>query len=107
MTDLVRILLAPLVWLASFSAVYGLHGLICGHGIDGQVLDLVSLPRALMVLAYVLAILIQVGLVWSLHAERFSSPSSFVGFVSRATGWLSLVAAVWTLLPTVTTTYCL
>ncbi|WP_426039799.1 hypothetical protein [Brevundimonas sp. DC300-4] len=107
MKDIIRILIAPLVWLASFSAVYGLHGLICGHGIDGMVFGLLSLPRALMALAYGLAVLIQVGLVWGLQAERFSSSSPFVRFVSRATGWVGLVAVVWSLLPTVTTTYCL
>ncbi len=107
MKDIIRILIAPLVWLASFSVVYGLHGLICGHGIDGTILGLVSLPRALLAFAYGLAVLIQVGLVWGLHADRFGSSSPFVGFVSRATGWVGLVAAVWSLLPTVTTTYCL
>lgn len=107
MRDLLRILIAPLVWLASFSAVYGLHGLICGHGIDGSIFGVVSVPRALMAVAYGLAILIQAVLLLGLHAARLGSPSPFVTFVSRATGWVGLVAAVWTLLPTVTTTYCL
>ena len=107
MKDIVRILIAPLVWLASFSAVYGLHGLICGHGIDGTVFGVVSLPRLLLVGAYGLSILIQVGLVWALHSARLGSPSPFVRFVSRATGWVGLVSAVWALLPTVTSTYCL
>ncbi|OGN51703.1 MAG: hypothetical protein A2352_01190 [Caulobacterales bacterium RIFOXYB1_FULL_67_16] len=107
MKDIIRILIAPLVWLASFSAVYGLHGLICGHGVDGAVFGVIAVPRFLLVGAYILAILIQVGLVWALHSARFGSPSPFVRFVSRATGWLGLVSAVWALLPTVTTTYCL
>lgn len=107
MKDIIRILIGPLVWLASFSAVYGLHGLICGHGIDGTVLGVLSVPRLLLVGAYGLSILIQAGLVWALHSERFGSPSPFVRFVSRATGWVGLVSAVWALLPTVTTTYCL
>lgn len=106
MKDIIRILIAPLVWLASLSAVYGLHGLICGHGIDGTVLGIMAVPRLLLVVAYALSILIQAGLVWGLHSERFSSPSPFVRFVSRATGWVGLVSAVWALLPTVTTTYC-
>lgn len=107
MKDIIRILIAPLVWLASFSAVYGLHGLICGHGIDGMVFGVLSVPRLLLVGAYALSILMQVGLVWALYSARFGSPSTFVRFVSRATGWVGLVSAVWALLPTVTTTYCL
>lgn len=106
MTDLLRILIAPLLWLAGFSAVYGLHGLLCGHGIDGSLFGLVSVPRALMALAYGLAVLLQAGLLAGLHASRFASPSSFVTSVSRATGWVGLVAAAWTLLPTVTTSSC-
>jgi len=107
MTDILRILVAPLVWLAAFSAVYGLHGLICGHGIDGAAFGLVSLQRVLMATAWLLAIFVQVVLLWGLHAPRFASSSPFVTFVSRATGWAGLVAAVWTLFPAVATTYCL
>ncbi|ADL01377.1 hypothetical protein [Brevundimonas subvibrioides] len=107
MKDILRILIAPLVWLASFSAVYGLHGLICGHGIDGTVFGVIPVPRLLLVGAYGLAIVVQLGLVWALHSSRFGSPSPFVRFVSRATAWVGLVSAVWALLPTVTTTYCL
>lgn len=107
MRDVLRILLAPLLWLASFSAVYGLHGLICGHGIEGTLFGLVSLQRVLMATAWLLAIAAQAVLLRVLHAPRFASPSPFVGFVSRGTGWVGLVAAVWTLFPAVATTYCL
>lgn len=107
MRDVLRILAAPLLWLASFTAVYGLHGLICGHGIDGEMFGLMSLQRVLMATAWLLAIGAQTTLLWALHAPRFASPSPFVGFVSRGTGWVGLVAAVWTLFPAVATTYCL
>lgn len=107
MRDVLRILIAPLVWLASFSAIYGLHGLICGHGISGEVFGVISLQRVLMVTAWLLALAAQTGLLWALHAPRFASPSSFVTFASRATGWTGLVATAWSLFPTVTTTYCL
>ena len=107
MRDVLRILAGPLAWFAAFSAVYGLHGLICGHGVEGPVLGLVSLPRALLVAAFAASVGVLAALVWALHAPRFASDSAFVTFVSRATGWVGLVAAVWTLLPTVTTTYCL
>ncbi len=106
MKDLLRILIAPLVWLAAFSAVYGLHGLLCGHGIAGTAFGL-PLPRVLLVAAYAAAILLQVALLAALHHPRFASPSSFVRFVSRATSWVGVVATGWSLLPVVMTTYCI
>lgn len=104
-TDLVRILVAPLVWLAAFSAVYGLHGLLCGHGIAGSIGGL-PLPRVLLVAAYGLTILLQAALLAALHAPAFSSKSPFVTFVSRAGGWVGLVSTVWSLLPVLTTSSC-
>ncbi len=106
MKDLARILLAPLVWLTSFSAVYGLHGLICGHGLDG-VVGGVDVGRALLVLAYGLAVVIQAAIVWALHKSRLAASGRFAAFASRTTAWVGLAAAIWTLLPTITTTRCL
>ena len=105
MKDVIRILIAPLVWLAAFSAVYGLHGLICGHGITGTALGL-PLPRLLLLAAYALAILLQLALLAALYHPRISATEGFTRFVSRATGWAGLVAAVWTLLPVAVTSYC-
>jgi hypothetical protein len=106
MMDVLRILIAPLVWLASFSAVYGLHGLLCGHGIEGDAFGAISLPRLLMVASYALAILLQVALLAALYSSRFGSASAFVRFVSRATGWVGLVSTVWTLVPAITVSSC-
>ncbi len=105
MTDVLRILIAPLVWLAAFSAVYGLHGLICGHSIEGVVFGL-PLQRVLLIAAYSFAVLLQVGLLVALYLPRFSSTSTFVRFVSHATGWAGLVATGWSLLPVIMTSYC-
>lgn len=107
MIDILRILGGPLAWFAVFSAVYGLHGLICAHEIEGDVFGVVALPRLLMVAAFLASTALLAGLVWVLHAPRFASDSAFVTFVSRVTGWVGLVAAVWTLSPTIVTTYCL
>lgn len=106
MTDILRIVAGPLAWFAAFSTVYGLHGLICGHAIDGAVLGF-SLPRLLMIAAFLVSTAVLAGLVLVLHASRLASASAFVTFVSRATGWVGLVATVWTVSPTVMTTYCL
>lgn len=107
MKDLTRILIAPLVWLAAFSAVYGLHGLICGHGIEGGAFG-IPMQRFLLVAAYVFAVLLQMALLVVLYHPRLASPSPspFVRFVSHATGWTGLVATAWSLLPVLMTTYC-
>jgi hypothetical protein len=105
MNDLVRILIAPLVWLAAFSGVYGLHGVICGFWIEETVLGL-SLARGLLVAAYALAIMAQVALLWLLYQARFASGSGFVTVTARMTAWAGLVATVWTMLPAVLTTPC-
>lgn len=107
MTDILRILAAPLVWLASFSAVYGLHGLICGHGLADAEFAGLPLPRILLVGAWLIAIALQVGILAALHSRRFGAEGSLVRFVSRATAWTGLAAAVWTLFPAAVTTYCL
>jgi hypothetical protein len=106
MMDILRILAAPLLWLASFSAVYALHGLVCGHGIGGDGVGSASPPRLILASAWILAIALQATMLWALHAPRFASPSPFVAFVSRATGWTGLVAAAWSLFPTVVATSC-
>ncbi len=105
MTDLLRILIAPLVWLAAFSAIYGLHGVLCGQAVTGTVMGL-PLQRVALVAAYLLAILLQLGLLWALHSRRFGAPAGFARFVSRATGWTGLVATILSLLPVAVTTYC-
>jgi hypothetical protein len=100
MIDLMRILVAPLVWFASFSAVYGLHGALCGAGATGG-----AAPA--LIAAFAVAILLQVALLAALSAPHLASPSRFVGFVSRATGWVGLVATVWSLFPVLATSTCL
>lgn len=105
MTDVLRILIAPLLWLAAFSAVYGLHGVLCGHGVEGAIFGL-PLPRVLLVTAYAFAILLQMALLKALYHPRYASTSGFVRFVSHATAWVGLVATGWSLLPVVMTSYC-
>ena len=105
MIDLLRILLAPLLWLAAFSAVYGLHGLVCAEAMGGSVFGL-SLPRLLLTVAFAFAVLLLAAILVLLHLPRFASASPFVTFVSRASGWVGLIATVWSLLPTVTMRLC-
>ena len=106
MIDLLRILIAPLVWLASFSAVYGLHGIGCSLGWTEIDLLFLSLFRIVLLAAWAGAVLLQIALVVALHSRRFSSDSPFVRRTSIATGWVGLVAALWTLSPVATTSSC-
>lgn len=106
MSDLLRILVAPLAWLAMFSAVYGLHGILCANGIEATANGGVSTGRLVFLAAYLLAIAIQGTLLYALYSSKFGSASHFVRFTSRTTGWVGLAATVWTLMPAATTTFC-
>ena len=106
MSDIARILFAPLVWLASFSAVYGLHGIACAHGWGGTDIAGLTLLRIALVGAWLGTVAVQTVTVAGLHSERFGSRSRFVRHVSRMTGWAGLVATVWTLFPAVATSSC-
>ncbi len=106
MTDLVRILVAPLAWLAAFSAVYGLHGLGCALGWAEIELMTLSLIRVAVLAAWAGAILLQLGLLLALSSERFGSTSPFVRRTSVGLGWVGLVAALWTLHPVAVTSTC-
>ena len=105
MRDLLRILVSPVVWLAALSAVYGLHGILCE--IDpGAAFAGASWRRLSLAIAFALAILVQVGLLMMLHSDRFGAAPGFSQVVSRASGWVGLVAVVWTLFPVLTTSTC-
>ena len=106
MKDILRIIIAPLVWLVTFTLVYGLHGLLCGHDLTTLMIGKIPVARVLLIAAYVFAALVQLALLAALHAPRLASRYSFVRFVSRATGWVGLGATLWTLFPVVTTSSC-
>lgn len=105
MIDLLRILVAPVAWLAAFSAVYGLHGLICEIGPAGRVAG-ISWTRLLMTGGFAAAVLLQVCIVMMLHAPRFRAEPGLIRTVSLTSGWVGLVATIWTLFPVLVTTAC-
>lgn len=104
MTELLRILLAPLVWLVSFSAIYGLHGLLCEIAM-GSFAEL-PMQRVVLLAAFLLAVALQITILWMLYQPRFAAPAGLLRFVSRAGGWTGLVATVWTLFPIVALSTC-
>lgn len=106
MSDLARILVAPLAWLAAFSAVYGLSGLLCaGVGPSGTVLGWPA-RRVVLAAAFLAVVLMQGALLRLLYSARYGAPPGFTRTVSRAGGWVGLVASLWTLFPTLTTSAC-
>ncbi|MCY0096994.1 hypothetical protein [Hoeflea ulvae] len=106
MKDLLRILVSPLVWLASFSAVYALHGLVCQLDPGPSGLFGVSWGRITLGVAFVLAVLVQAGLLALLYSPRFGAAPGFARSVSRMSGWVGLAAALWTLFPTLVISSC-
>jgi hypothetical protein len=106
MTDIVRIMIAPLIWLAAFSAVYGLHGMACAFGWAETGLWGVSLLRLVLTAGWLSAIAVQGLILAALYSHRFASPSPFVRGVSLMTGWTGFVATLWSLFPVVATSSC-
>lgn len=104
MTEVLRILIGPLVWLACFSAVYGLHA----SGCNGPYETFAGLPaqRIILMVAFGLAIALQVAILWILHQPRYGPPEGLLRFVTRASAWTGLVATVWTLFPVVALSTC-
>jgi hypothetical protein len=89
MTDVLRLFGPLLLWLASFSAIYGLQGVLCAQGWD----------RAFLLPVWMLAVALQVATLVVLSTERFGADAGFVRWVSLALATVSLVAVIWTLAP--------
>lgn len=106
MIDILRISVPLTVWLASFSAVYGIEGLVCSRRWAESGLDLQT-GRVALIAAWMLAIALQIAFLLALRAPRLASPSGFVQGVSLALAVTALVATVWTLFPVVATSLCL
>lgn len=106
MTDLLRISVPLTVWLAAFSAVYGLQGLVCSPRWAEAGLDLAT-GRGALLIAWASAVALQVAILLTLRLPRLASPSRFVQWTSLALAVVALVATLWTLLPVATTSACL
>ncbi|WP_134727241.1 hypothetical protein [Paracoccus luteus] len=104
MTEILRLSVPMTVWIAAFSAVYGLQGLLCA-GAFGAVEP--GTQRGLLILAGAVAVAVQVALLMALRAPRFASPSRFVQRVSVILAVVALISTVWTLLPVVASSVCL
>lgn len=106
MTDILRLSLPLSVWIAAFSAVYGLEGIVCSDRWAGAGLG-PDQGRAALIAAWAVAIAVQAGLIVWLRTARFASTLPWVQRVGTILAWVALVATVWSLLPVVTASLCL
>ena len=107
MKDVLRILLAPLVWLAGFSGVYALQGLGCAlewNQIAGAAG--LSVLRIALIAAWLASCAAQLTLLLALRTSRFGSEQPFVARCSQITAVTALVAALWTLQPVIWVSSC-
>ncbi|WP_249218996.1 hypothetical protein [Loktanella sp. SALINAS62] len=102
MNAVLRLSLPLTVWLASFSAVYGLHGLLCSD--RGSMLLGNGMGRALLILATVAAIVVQAVLLAALRSRRWRDPDPTLQRISLGLAIVAFVSTVWTLLPPVVAT---
>jgi hypothetical protein len=100
MRDVLRLSLPLTLWLITFSAVYGLHGLICA-GNWGALpgLGSLTLGRTVFLAAAAAAILTQGAMIFLLFGSRFGGASAFLRQTGLALAVIALVATVWTVIP--------
>lgn len=104
MKDVFRIALPLTLWLVSFSAVYALHGVICG----AQVAWLAdpALARTALVLAWLVAIFAQLAVLIGLLHPRLGGPPGVARWIAVTLAVAALVAAIWTLFPVAVLSIC-
>ena len=107
MTEVLRMALPLTLWLVSFSALYGLHGMICATdwtlapGPGG-----IAWGRLALLAGAALAVLEQLAVLVALRWTRLGPAP---GFMHRATLTLAvaaLIAAIWTSLPAAVLPIC-
>lgn len=97
MSDILR-LFGPLVlWLASFSAVYGVQGLSCAQGWNNT-------PA---IIAWAIAIGLQTALFLVLRSGRFGMRPGPQRWASLAIGVIGVIAVIWTLFPIIVLQACI
>ncbi|GGM12895.1 hypothetical protein GCM10011534_38690 [Pseudooceanicola nanhaiensis] len=103
MRSLLRLALPLTLWLACFSAVYGLAGLLCSSRWSPVADDTTRLT--LLALAAMAAVVLQAGLVLALRSPRWQDPDTTLRRASLVLAVAALVSTIWTLLPPLLTTH--
>lgn len=107
MIDILRLSVPITVWLVSFSAVYGLHGIVCAAEWAGRPgIGHLSLGHVLLLAASAMAVLVQAGLMFAIANVRVGGPRGFTRRTSLALAVTALVATVWTLFPVAVLPMC-
>ncbi|WP_417525914.1 hypothetical protein [Marinovum sp.] len=105
MTTILRLALPLTLWLASFSAIYALHGLLCSSRWAVAGVDLPG--RGVLIAALVIALLLQVALIAFLRASVWPETDPSIRRISLVLGAAALVSTLWTLMPVVLVSHCL
>ncbi|GAD57275.1 hypothetical protein [Limimaricola cinnabarinus] len=105
MITVLRLSLPLAIWLASFSGVYGLHGLMCSSRWAGPPIGLSE--RGLLIGAAILAIAVQSLCLVVLRAPKWRDPDPAMRRIGLALAAIALVAAIWTLLPPTVLASCM
>jgi hypothetical protein len=103
MIDILRIAAPLTLWLASFSAIYGLEGAVCS---DTRVAAALG-DRAILLAAALAGAVLQVCVLLALRSPGWASHSAFVRRLSVTLAATALVAALWTFMPVAATSLCL
>lgn len=105
MSTILRLSLPLTLWLAAFSAVYGLHGLFCSSRWTPVFEDWTG--RAILVAAAVAVIAMQAAMLFALRSPRWAASDRTMQRTSLILAAAALVASIWTLLPTAVASHCL
>ncbi|WP_157265684.1 hypothetical protein [Azohydromonas aeria] len=109
MGELLRALAGLFGWAASFTLVYGLHGLGCARGWHLVALGPTDRHRAVLVATW-FACLLLLGLL-ALRTRRAEAgaapPQRLLARLARTSAWVGFVATAFSLVSVVTASSCL
>ena len=103
MSDILRLSLPLTLWLASFSAIYGLQGVICspywpglglGHG------------RIALIACGAVALALQIGLLFCLRRSPLRARLPWVHRLTTILAAVAIVATIWTVMPVLVVSVC-
>lgn len=101
MGAVLRIALPLAVWLAAFSAVYGLNGWLCTTDLAD------ATARAVLAAAVLLAVAVQASLILWLRRSDWHAAGPLLRGVALTLAVVALIGTVWTLVPGLMLSRCI